>query len=293
MSEDVLDEVFSSATFDCIVHLAARAGVRPSLANPKLYEETNIRGTLNLLEYAKKFGVRQFVFGSSSSVYGNNCTVPFSENERVNQPVSPYAMTKATGELLCHTYSHLYGLRCVCLRFFTVYGARQRPDLAIHKFSQLLSVNKPIPVFGDGRTIRDYTYIDDIISGIRAAIDYDKTDFEIFNLGESQTVELNYLIKLLEDSFGKKAKIKHLPMQPGDVLRTYADIKKAKRLLGYDPQTPIEEGIGKFVGWFKGQLLFKKIQNGVFRQPIRSFAGSKKDSIKVRKASQSSSSSVH
>ena len=212
LSEQHLEQVFSSTKFDAVVHLAARAGVRPSLANPQIYAETNIQGTLNLLECAKKFNVKRFIFGSSSSVYGNNCKAPFNEEALVNQPISPYAMTKATGELLCHTYSHLYDLSCVCLRFFTVYGPRQRPDLAIHKFTRLISLRKPIQVFGDGTTMRDYTYVDDIIKGIRAAIDYDQSKFEIFNLGESRTVELNYLIKLIEQSLNQKAIIERLPL---------------------------------------------------------------------------------
>lgn len=242
--------VFKENEFDAIVHLAAWAGVRPSLLNPKLYTQTNVNGTLNLLEVAKEFGVKQFVFGSSSSVYGINSKIPFAEDDKVSRPISPYAATKAAGELLCHTFSHLYDIRTVCLRFFTVYGARQRPDLAIHKFSRLIWDEKPIPVFGDGTTRRDYTYVDDIIQGVRAAIDYDKSDYEIFNLGESQTVELKDLIGLLEGSLGKKAIINRQPMQPGDVPLTYADISKARELLGYNPTTKIEQGIPKFVEWF-------------------------------------------
>ena len=245
-----LEEVFKAETFDCIVHLAARAGVRPSLAEPLLYAETNINGTLNLLELAREHGVKQFVFGSSSSVYGINAKVPFSEDDPIRQPISPYAATKAAGELICHTYSHLYGIRCVALRFFTVYGARQRPDLAIHKFAKLISENRPIPVFGDGRTRRDYTYIDDIIAGVRAAVDYRESDYEVFNLGESQTVELNELIALLEKELDRHALIERQPVQPGDVPQTFADVTKARRLLGYDPQTKIEDGIKRFVEWF-------------------------------------------
>src|SRR4051794_11615709 len=193
-----LEHIFKQTNFDCIVHLAARAGVRPSLSEPQLYTETNINGTLNLLELARHHNIKQFVFGSSSSVYGINAHVPFTENDPIRQPISPYAATKAAGELLCHTYSHLYGLRCVCLRFFTVYGPRQRPDLAIHKFARLISERKPIPVFGDGTTRRDYTYIDDIIRGVTASIEYTETDYEVINLGESRTVELRELITLLE-----------------------------------------------------------------------------------------------
>ena len=248
-----LTKIFAENQFDAIVHLAAWAGVRPSLENPKLYAQVNVSGTLNLLEAAREFGVKQFVFGSSSSVYGVNCKIPFSEEDKIQQPISPYAATKAAGELLCHTYSHLYDIRAVCLRFFTVYGARQRPDLAIHKFSRLIWEEKPIPVFGDGTSRRDYTFIDDIIEGVRAAIDYDKSNYEIFNLGESQTVELKRLIELLEENLGKKAIIERKPMQPGDVSVTFADITKAKELLNYNPQTKIEDGIPKFTEWFLGQ----------------------------------------
>ena len=237
--------------YDCLVHLAARAGVRPSLKEPRLYVETNINGTMNLLELARERGVKQFVFGSSSSVYGVNEKVPFAEDDPIFNPISPYAATKAAGELICHTYSHLYGMRIVCLRFFTVYGARQRPDLAIHKFAKLISQGKPIPVFGDGSTRRDYTYIDDIIAGVRAAIDYDVTNYEVINLGESRTVELRELISLIENELGARAEIDRQPLQPGDVPQTFADISKAKRLLNYNPQTQIESGIKQFIEWLK------------------------------------------
>lgn len=246
-----LESARSEAKFDCIVHLAARAGVRPSLRAPRLYLETNVNGTLNLLELARACGVRRFVFGSSSSVYGINQKVPFSEDDPIFNPISPYAATKAAGELLCHSYAHLYDLRIVCLRFFTVYGARQRPDLAIHKFAKLMRAGQPIPVFGDGTTRRDYTYIDDIISGVRAAIDYDASKYEVINLGESRTVELRELISLLERALDRHAEIDRQPVQPGDVPQTFADITKARRLLGYDPQTQIEEGLEKFVEWFR------------------------------------------
>lgn len=245
-----LREIFAENNFDAIVHLAAWAGVRPSLMNPKLYTEVNVNGTLNLLELAREFNVKQFVFGSSSSVYGINSKIPFSEEDKISQPISPYAATKAAGELLCHTFSHLYDIRTICLRFFTVYGARQRPDLAIHKFSKLIWEEKPIPVFGDGSTRRDYTFVDDIVQGIRHAIDYDKTNYEIFNLGESQTIELSELIELLEKSLGKKAIIERREMQPGDVPITFADISKSREILGYNPITKIEDGIPKFVEWF-------------------------------------------
>lgn len=246
-----LEKIFAGTNFDCVVHLAARAGVRPSLSEPQLYTETNINGTLNLLELARQNNIKQFVFGSSSSVYGINAKVPFSEDDPIRQPISPYAATKGAGELLCHTYSHLYGLRCVCLRFFTVYGPRQRPDLAIHKFAKLISAGKPIPVFGDGTTRRDYTYVDDIIDGVMAAISYDKTNYEVFNLGESRTVELNELISLLEKELDTHAIIDRQPSQPGDVPQTFADISKARELLGYDPKTQIEEGLPRFVEWFR------------------------------------------
>jgi UDP-glucuronate 4-epimerase len=245
------DEAFAGGDFQIIAHLAARAGVRPSLEQPLLYAETNIQGTLNLLELAREHGVRQFVFGSSSSVYGVNAKVPFSEDDPVRQPISPYAASKAAGELLCHTYSHLYDIRCVCLRFFTVYGPRQRPDLAIHKFARLITEGKGIPVFGDGTTCRDYTFIDDAIAGVRAAIDYTSSGYEVVNLGESRTVELRELISLLESELGATAQIDRQPLQPGDVPQTYADITKARRLLGYNPQTQIEEGIHRFVEWFR------------------------------------------
>jgi UDP-glucuronate 4-epimerase len=254
---DALAAMFDATKFDVIVHLAARAGVRPSLSEPKLYAETNINGTLNLLELAREHDIKQFVFGSSSSVYGINTKVPFAEDDRIHQPISPYAATKAAGELICHTYTHLYGIRCLCLRFFTVYGARQRPDLAIHKFSRLITEGKPIPVFGDGSMRRDYTYIDDIIQGVRSAIDYDATMYQIFNLGESQTTELSELIRLIETNLDMHAIIDRQPMQPGDVPTTFADISKSRELLGYNPTTKIADGIPKFVEWFRNPGSFE------------------------------------
>jgi UDP-glucuronate 4-epimerase len=248
-----MEELFAASGFDCVIHLAARAGVRPSLEDPLAYEDTNVRGTYALLEAARLSGVRRFVFGSSSSVYGINSKVPFSEDDPITNPISPYASTKIAGEAACHVYSHLYGMRAICLRFFTVYGARQRPDLAIHKFARLISRDRPIPVFGDGTTRRDYTYIDDIISGVAGAIRYDASSYEVINLGESDTVELGRLIELIEQALNKKAIIERLPAQPGDVPITYADINKARRLLGYDPRTKIETGIKKFAEWFKQQ----------------------------------------
>ena len=255
-----LARMFAVGGFEVVVHLAARAGVRPSLAEPVLYSETNIGGTLNLLEQSRAHGVRKFVFGSSSSVYGMNAKVPFAEDDPVSHPISPYAATKAAGELLCHTYAHLYGLRTVALRFFTVYGARQRPDLAIHKFARLIETGRAIPVFGDGTTRRDYTYVDDIIAGVRAAVDYEASLYEIFNLGESRTVELRELIALLERELGRRAVVERQPEQPGDVPQTFADITKARRLLGYNPQTDIEEGIRRFVEWFRHEAEGEKFK---------------------------------
>src|SRR5574341_2630990 len=250
---NALEAAFGGTRYDCIVHLAARAGVRPSLKEPRLYVETNVNGTMNLLELARAHGIKQLIFGSSSSVYGVNPKVPFSEADPIFNPISPYAATKAAGELLCHTYSHLYDMRIVCLRFFTVYGARQRPDLAIHKFAKLISEGKSIPVFGDGTTRRDYTYIDDIIGGLRAAIDYDQSNYEVINLGESRTVELRELISLIESELHTRAQIDWQPLQPGDVPQTFADISKARRLLGYSPQTEIETGMKSFIEWFKAK----------------------------------------
>ena len=252
--QKALEQALANKQFDCIVHLAARAGVRPSLTQPQLYNETNVSGTLNLLEFARSNNTKQFVFGSSSSVYGINAKVPFSEDDPIRQPISPYAATKGAGELLCHTYSHLYGIRCICLRFFTVYGPRQRPDLAIHKFARLISEGKPIPVFGDGTTRRDYTYVDDIIDGVVAAINYEQSGYEVINLGESRTVELRELIALLEKELDAHAVIDRQPPQPGDVPQTFADITRARNLLGYNPQTQIEEGLRRFVDWFRGKL---------------------------------------
>jgi UDP-glucuronate 4-epimerase len=248
-----MDDLFARAGFDCVVHLAARAGVRPSLEDPLAYEDSNVRGTFNLLEAARRNRVPKFIFGSSSSVYGVNSRVPFTEEDPIASPISPYAATKIAGEAACHVYSHLYDLRVVCLRFFTVYGARQRPDLAIHKFARLMSQGRPIPLFGDGSTRRDYTYIDDIIAGVVAAMHYDQSQFEVINLGESQTVELRKLVELLERALGKRAVIDYRPLQPGDVPITFADVSKARRLLAYEPKTPIEAGIGRFVDWFNKQ----------------------------------------
>ena len=245
------ERVFTRFRPTQVVHLAARAGVRPSLAEPVLYAETNITGTLQLLECARRYGVEKFIFGSSSSVYGENAKLPFSEADPVPGPISPYAATKAAGELLAYTYSHLYDLPVVCLRFFTVYGPRQRPDLAIHKFAKLIAAGLPIPVFGDGSTERDYTYVADIVAGIRAALAHEGSTYEIINLGNSSTVSLSRLIAVIEQAVGKPALIDRQPPQPGDVPRTFADTAKARAMLGYAPDTPIEQGVAQFVAWLR------------------------------------------
>src|SRR5947199_5038532 len=242
--------LFRNEKFDAIVHLAARAGVRPSIQRPQLYYDTNVAGTLHLLEGARSSGVERFVFASSSSVYGAAKRVPFSEEEHLTQTLSPYAATKIGGEFLCSTYSHLYKIRIVALRYFTVYGARQRPDLAIHQFTRKIHADEPIDQFGDGTTRRDYTYIDDIIQGTTAALKYDGPMFDVFNLGESETIQLEDLIAAIEKALGKKAKINRLPEQPGDMPLTCADISKARKLLGYNPKTKFQDGLPRFVHWF-------------------------------------------
>ena len=247
---DSVRTLFRREKIDAIVHLAARAGVRPSIQSPQLYYETNVIGTLNLLEAARISGVQRFIFASSSSVYGALKTVPFSEDQHLAQTLSPYAATKIGGEFLCSTYSHLYQMRVVALRYFTVYGPRQRPDLAIHQFTRRIHAGEPINQFGDGTTHRDYTYIDDIIQGTMAALEYDGAIYDVFNLGESQTIQLKDLILAIENALEKKARINRLPEQPGDMPRTYADISKAKKLLGYNPTTKLTEGLPKFVDWF-------------------------------------------
>jgi UDP-glucuronate 4-epimerase len=244
-----VERVIREQSPEAIIHLAARAGVRPSLEQPLLYERVNVHGTLLLLETARKAGVRKFVFASSSSIYGIANRVPFSEEDHLNLPVSPYAATKLAGEKLCYTYSHLYGLQTVCLRFFTVYGPRQRPDLAIHKFTRLMLDGQPIPVFGDGDSGRDYTFVADTVQGIIAALHYDAA-YEIFNLGNSHPVTLSTLIESLETVTGLTAKIDRLPDQPGDVPITYADISKARNLLGYQPRTSFVEGLRQFNEWY-------------------------------------------
>jgi UDP-glucuronate 4-epimerase len=245
-----VDDVIGKGGFDLVFHLAARAGVRPSIAEPLLYEETNVRGTANLLESCRRHGVDRLIFGSSSSVYGVNSKVPFSEDDPILNPISPYAATKIAGEMLCHVYSHLYGMRITSVRFFTVYGPRQRPDLAIHKFAKLMAAGRAIPVFGDGTAARDYTYVDDIVDGLMAVSDGD-WGWEIVNLGDSNPVQLSRLIELLEDSLGIEARRDVQAPQPGDVPITFADIGKARRLLGYEPRVPIEDGIRRFAAWFR------------------------------------------
>jgi UDP-glucuronate 4-epimerase len=242
--------VFRREKLDAIMHLAARAGVRPSIQQPRLYYDTNVIGTLHLLEAARITGVERFIFASSSSVYGASRTVPFSEDEHLIQTLSPYAATKVSGEFLCSTYSHLYQMRVIALRYFTVYGPRQRPDLAIHQFTRLIHAGQSIDQFGNGSTRRDYTYIDDIIQGTLAALGYDGGLYDIFNLGESETIQLKDLILAIEKALGKKAKINELPEQPGDMPLTYADISKARKLLGYNPTTKLHEGLPKFIDWF-------------------------------------------
>jgi len=242
--------LFHREKFDTIAHLAARAGVRPSIQHPQLYYDTNVTGTLHLLEAARATGVERFIFASSSSVYGVSKTVPFSEEQHLTQTISPYAATKLAAEFLCSTYSHLYRLRVVALRYFTVYGPRQRPDLAVHQFTKKIHAGQPIDQFGDGTTRRDYTYIDDIIQGTMAALTYNGPWFDIFNLGESETVQLKDLIEKIEKALGQKAKINQLPEQPGDVPLTCADISKARKLLGYNPTTQLSEGLPRFIEWF-------------------------------------------
>jgi UDP-glucuronate 4-epimerase len=247
----VMDKATGS-DIEIIVHLAAKAGVRPSIAQPILYADVNVNGTTVLLEAAKKHNVAKFIFGSSSSVYGNNEKVPFSENDNVDFPISPYAATKKAGELICHTYHHLYGIDITCLRYFTVYGPRQRPDLAIHKFAKLIEQGKPIQVYGDGSMMRDFTYIDDIIDGTVAAMER-CAGFEIYNLGHSHPITVNDLITEIENALGKKAVKEYLPPQPGDVERTYADVTKAVKDLGYQPSTDIRTGLANFVTWLRKQ----------------------------------------
>ena len=249
-NRDHLHEVFSKNRVDLVVHLAARAGVRPSIADPLLYQDVNIRGTIVLLEACREFRIKNFIFASSSSVYGESQRVPFSEEDLHIQPISPYGATKQAGELLCYCYHHLYGMNIACLRIFTAYGPRQRPEMAIHKFTRLIDQRERIPMYGDGSSRRDYTFIDDLIEGILGVVNRHR-GFEIYNLGESQTTSLKELIELIEEALGEKANIEMLEAQAGDVSITYADISKARRMLGYQPKVNMREGIERFVAWYK------------------------------------------
>jgi len=242
-----------SKHYDVIIHLAAKVGIIPSLQNPTLYTDVNVVGTQKLLEFARQSHCKKFIFASSSSVYGVNPNIPWTETESMLMPISPYASTKISAELIGHVYSHLYNIQFIALRFFTVYGPRQRPDLAIHKFVKLISERKPITLYGNGETKRDYTYIDDIVSGIISTLDYSKSMYEIINLGNNKPVELLELVKAIEKVLGKKAIVNKLPQQPGDAPITFADISKAKRLLNYKPKTSLFDGLQKFVIWFKEQ----------------------------------------
>ena len=253
---EAMDRVFAENSFDLVFNPAAMAGVRPSLLDPMLYEDVNVRGYMNLLELCKKYGVKKFIQASSSSVYGNNKEVPFKETAIVDFAISPYAATKKSCEVMGHVYHKLYNIDMVQLRFFTVYGPKQRLDLAIHKFTKMILEDKPIPFYGDGTTKRDYTYIDDIVDGILKSMNYlfnNENVYEIFNLGESHVVSLKEMVETIESALGKKAILDIQPMQPGDVDKTYADISKAKAMIGYDPQTNFSEGIRKFVEWYKRQ----------------------------------------
>jgi UDP-glucuronate 4-epimerase len=246
----LLTQIFSEHNVGVVVHLAARPGVRPSLEQSLLYQDINIGGTINLLEASRVYGVKRFLFASSSSVYGLSSYAPFSEESKVDYPISPYAASKAAAELFCRTYSHLYSLSTVVLRLFTVYGPRQRPEMAIHRFVRMIDQGEEVTLFGDGTANRDYTYIDDIIAGFEAALKLQGETFDIFNLGVGKAVDLLYLIDLIEESLGKKARIKKLAPQPGDVPITLANISKAQAILGYQPKVSIEEGISIFVRWY-------------------------------------------
>lgn len=249
-------QIFSQHKIDMVVHLAALAGVRPSIERPLDYVDVNIRGTMNLWELCKEFGIKKFICASSSSVYGNNEKVPFAETDTVDKPISPYAATKKCGEILGHTYHHLYQIDMIQLRFFTVYGPRQRPDLAIHKFTKLIDNQKEIPFYGDGTTARDYTFVEDIIDGVVKSIKYLEQHqgvYEILNLGESEVITLKEMVETLEKTLEEKVMLNHQPMQPGDVQKTNADITKAKNLIDYAPKTNFQNGIKKFVEWFLGR----------------------------------------
>ncbi|NKB22850.1 MAG: NAD-dependent epimerase/dehydratase family protein [Kiritimatiellae bacterium] len=250
LHKEDLEQIFEKENIHTIFHLAARAGVRPSIQSPKLYAQVNIEGTINLLECAKEYNVEKFILASTSSIYGNKKKVPFSETDPVDHPVSPYATTKKAAELMCYNYHHLYQIPMACIRFFTVYGPRQRPEMAIHMFTKHILEGTPIPVFNHGKCERDYTYIDDIIQGVLKVSEFDFS-FDIVNLGESKTITTLDLIKRIEKACGKKAKLELIKAQPGDVEKTYADITRAKKVYGYDPQYPIEKGLHMFVEWYK------------------------------------------
>ncbi len=252
LEKDFLNDIFNQYKIEVVIHLAAKAGVRPSIENIGDYYQTNVMGTVNILECMRENGITKMLFASSSSIYGNNTKTPFAETDFVDNPISPYASTKKSGELLCHVYCHLYEFDITCLRFFTVFGPRQRPDLAIHKFTRFIDEDKPIPVFGNGSTGRDYTYISDITDGIDCALHKMKS-FKLYNLGESRIILLNDLIKTIEDRLGKKAILDMKPMQPGDVQVTYADIEKARREIGYNPQFDLKNGIDHFVTWYQSK----------------------------------------
>ncbi|MFA5014112.1 MAG: GDP-mannose 4,6-dehydratase [Actinomycetota bacterium] len=255
-----IEKIFSENSIDMAIHLAARAGVRPSIQNPLLYERVNILGTINILECCKKYNIKKLIFASSSSVYGGNKKLPFSEEDNVDHPISPYAATKKAGELICYTYYDLYKISVYCFRFFTVYGPRQRPEMAIHKFTRLILGGKEVEIYGDGSSSRDYTYIDDVVSGIVNSLDGLK-GFEVINLGNSKTVKLMDLVKMIEDVTVEKAHLRFMEDQPGDVFATYADIGKAEKMLKYFPETNIREGLKKFVKWYK-----KKKEEGLFNE---------------------------
>ena len=259
-SLDQMEEIFSKNSIDMVIHLAARAGVRPSIEQPLLYEKVNILGTMNLLECCRRYNISKFIFASSSSVYGGNKKIPFSEEDNVDLPISPYAATKKAGELICYTYHNLYKISIFCLRFFTAYGPRQRPEMAIHKFTRQILSSEDIEIYGDGSSSRDYTYIDDVISGILSSLDRIK-GFEVINLGNSNTVKLIDLIRLIEITTGEKGQLKFTGNQPGDVFITYADIRKARKMLKYLPKTNIKEGLAKFVKWYK-----EKRKEGLFNE---------------------------
>ena len=248
--QGLVQGLFDEGEFDAVAHLAAMAGVRPSLDDPLLYEEVNVRGTLILLEQIRRHEGQRFVFASSSSVYGGNDAVPFKETDDIPRPVSPYAATKRAGELMAYTHHHLYGIPTTCLRFFTVYGPRQRPEMAIHKFVRMTLEGRPLPFFGDGSSRRDYTYVDDIVDGVVAAIDR-CAGYEIYNLGESATTSLEELVGLIGEVCGREPVLDHRPMQPGDVEVTYADVGKARARLDYDPRTTVREGLERFMAWYR------------------------------------------